>query len=200
MSEQTTTPLPHNHFALTVFCGSRRVAPKYLQLATRVGHDLAGIGIPIIYGGGGTGLMGEMAKAALARGGQVYGVMPHFLRLVEGADFPLTQIIYTDNLHQRKEIMSNGARAFLILPGGLGTLEEMFEILSWRILRQLSAPIFLLDKDGFWQELMIFLQKIQQEKFLDANFFNDHIYEIEEDWPTLLRHIEALFSNDNSMA
>jgi len=138
-----------------VYCGSSgRVAEAYRAAATRAGTALAQAGIELIYGGGRIGLMGLVADAALAAGGRVTGIIPGFLHDRELGHTGVTQLIVVDSMHERKQRMFELADAFVILPGGLGTLDEAFECLTWRQLALHDRPIVLVDVDGYWQPLM----------------------------------------------
>ena len=132
-----------------MFCGSSfGNDPAYRQAAEALGAGLARAGIRVVYGGGRIGLMGALANAALAAGGQVVGVLPDFLRTAEVAHDALTRLEITDSMHTRKRRMFELADAFIALPGGIGTLEETVEILTWRQLRQHAKPILICDIAG----------------------------------------------------
>ena len=144
--------------SVCVYCGSSNTTrPEYLDLATRVGLALAARGIRLIYGGGRVGLMGRAAEACHKAGGQVLGVMPKFLgrREITYEDVPHEMV---DTMHERKLRMFNESDAFLVLPGGIGTLEEAIEMLSWRRLELHAKPIVFLCEDGFWDPLFTLLQ------------------------------------------
>lgn len=135
--------------AVAVFCGSRMGrAPGYRAAATALGEGLAHAGIRLIYGGGRIGLMGAMADAVLAGGGSVVGVIPEFLQQTEVAHAGVSDLIVTDSMHTRKRHMFELADAFVSFPGGLGTFDETFEILTWRQLRLHDKPILICDIDG----------------------------------------------------
>ncbi|MDE2580682.1 MAG: TIGR00730 family Rossman fold protein [Rhodospirillales bacterium] len=135
--------------AVTVFCGSREGNdPAFRAAATALGRGLAEAGIRVIYGGGGIGLMRALADAALGAGGRVTGVMPAFLRRREVAHPMVADLITTDSMQARKRLMSELADAFVALPGGLGTLDETVEILTWRQLGLHQKPILLCDVAG----------------------------------------------------
>lgn len=136
--------------SVCLFCGSSNAAPgTYLDLAERFGSAVAQRGLRLVYGGGGVGLMGRAAKAALDAGGEVLGVMPRFLarREVVFDDAPHLMV---DTMHERKHAMFNAADGFAVLPGGIGTLEEVVEILSWRRLELHKKPVVFLSEDDFW--------------------------------------------------
>ncbi len=152
---------------ICVFCGaSPGVAPGYLELARSVGHGLAARGIGVVYGGGRVGLMGAVADAALAAGGEVVGVIPQGLVDRELAHPGLTELHVVGTLHERKALMAEQADAFIALPGGLGTLEELAEVASWAQLQLHAKPIGLLDVDGFWASLRGWLDHAVDEGFV----------------------------------
>ena len=137
--------------SVCLFCGSSNAAdPRFLQAAADFGRILAADGVRLVYGGGGIGLMGAAAKAAQAAGGRVLGVIPAFLRTREVVyDDVLTVTVAT--MHERKRVMFEQSDAFAVLPGGIGTLEEVVELLSWRRLGLHRKPIVFLDQQGFWR-------------------------------------------------
>jgi len=135
--------------AVTVFCGSRSGNdPAYHCAAQALGTGLAKAGIRLVYGGGRIGLMGVLADAALAAGGDVLGIIPEFLARREVAHAGVTKMLVTDSMHSRKQRMFEAADAFVSLPGGLGTLDETIEIITWRQLRLHSKPILICDVAG----------------------------------------------------
>lgn len=140
--------------SLCVFCGSSDSAgPRYLAAAGELGALIAARGITLIYGGGSTGLMGEVADAALAAGGEVVGVIPAGLFRAEICHDGLTRRHEVGSMHERKQLMYSLADGFIALPGGLGTLEELAEAATWCQLGLQAKPVVLLDVDGFWQLL-----------------------------------------------
>jgi uncharacterized protein (TIGR00730 family) len=157
--------------AVCVFAGSRPGAnPRYLETAAALGRALARRRITLVYGGAGTGLMGAMADGALAGGGRVLGVMPQGLVDLERAHGGLSELIITADMHTRKARMAGLADAFLALPGGYGTLEELFEMVTWNQLGLHRKPVGLLDCDGYWGGLLAFLAHTRAEGFIpDSN-------------------------------
>ncbi len=140
--------------SLCVYCGSRPGDdPVYAAEARRLGALMAARDIALVYGGGGIGLMGVVADAVMNGGGKVVGIIPDFLRRAEAGHDNLTELIVVDNMHERKMAMFERADAFAVLPGGVGTLEELFEILSWRTLALHDKPIVVIDVNGFWTPL-----------------------------------------------
>lgn len=147
--------------SLCVYCGSSStVDPVFLKAATTLGRALGERGITVVYGGGRVGLMGLVADAAISAGGVVIGVIPAFLRRLEVGHGGVTELIVVETMHERKRIMADRADGFAILPGGFGTLEEFFEVLTWRQLGLHDKPIFIVDIDGYWRELDAVLEGI----------------------------------------
>ncbi len=150
-----------------VFCGaSPGRSPAYARAAESLGRTLAGRGLGLVTGGGRVGLMGAVADAALAAGGQVIGVIPQRLVDREVAHAGLTELRVVDTLHERKAGMAELADAFVALPGGLGTLEELSEVASWAQLALHDKPIGLLDVDGYFAQLLAYLDHAVAERFL----------------------------------
>jgi uncharacterized protein (TIGR00730 family) len=138
--------------SLCVYCGSAsQVDPRYREAAVRLGGVLAERGITLVYGGGRIGLMGLMADACLQAGGQVIGIIPEFLRSREVGHGAVTELVVVDSMHLRKQAMFDRSDGFVILPGGLGTLDETFEVLTWKQLRLHDKPIVVADIAGYWQ-------------------------------------------------
>jgi uncharacterized protein (TIGR00730 family) len=151
---------------LCVYCGSAgAVDRRYRDAARELGECLAGAGVELVFGGGRIGLMGVLADAVLAAGGRVVGVMPERLRDAELAHPGATELVITGSMHDRKRVMAERADAFAVLPGGIGTLDEMFEMLTWRQLGLHDKPIFLVDIAGYWQPLRALLDHIAAQHF-----------------------------------
>jgi uncharacterized protein (TIGR00730 family) len=139
---------------LCVYCGSSgAVAAAYRDAANTLGASLAAAGIEIVFGGGRVGLMGLLADAALTHGGRVTGIIPARLRDAELAHTGVSELVVVATMHERKRLMAERADAFAILPGGIGTLDETFEILSWKQLGLHDKPIFVVDVAGYWAPL-----------------------------------------------
>jgi hypothetical protein len=137
--------------SVCVYCGSSRGAnPRHAEAARELGARLAGHGMRLIYGGGRIGLMGVVADAVLAGGGQVIGVIPEHLQVQERGHRGVTELRVVASMHERKNLMFELSDAFVILPGGFGTLDEAFEMLTWRQLRLHDKPILFLNIDGYW--------------------------------------------------
>lgn len=153
--------------AVCVYCGSSPGAdPVYVQSARALGTTLAERGLGLVYGGARVGLMGAVADAARAAGGEVVGVIPESLRARELAHQGLTELVVVDSMHERKAIMAERADAFLALPGGLGTLEELFEVLTWAQLGIHTKPCGVLDVAGYWSPLLDFLDRSVDQGFV----------------------------------
>lgn len=156
--------------SVCVYCGSSEsTRPAYHDLATRFGQALAERGLRLVYGGGSIGLMGRCARAAHAAGGEVLGVMPRFL---ERREIVLTDVPHrlVDTMHERKLIMFNEADAFVVLPGGIGTLEEAVEMLSWRRLDLHQKPVIFLAEDDFWAPFFHLVQHTIDANLTPASF------------------------------
>lgn len=156
--------------SLLLFCGSRSGHdPAHAVLAEAIGTLCARRGVTLVYGGGGIGLMGLAARAALAAGGQVVGVIPEALMTAEIAQTGLTELIVVDTLHARKAIMHQRSDAILAIPGGIGTLDELFESMTWRELGIHDKPIWLMGANGYWAPLLTLLQHFADQGFAPAN-------------------------------
>jgi uncharacterized protein (TIGR00730 family) len=152
--------------SLCVYCGSSgSVAEIYRAAASELGARLAEAAIELVFGGGRVGLMGLLADAALAAGGRVTGIIPVGLRDAELAHQGVGELVVVDTMHARKALMAERADAFAILPGGIGTLDETFETLSWKQLRLHDKPIFLVDVEGYWTPLRALLDRIVEAGF-----------------------------------
>ncbi|MGW4349647.1 LOG family protein [Streptomyces sp. NPDC004690] len=162
--------------------------PAHAVLAAGVGTELARRGIGLVYGGGRRGLMGVVADSALKAGGEVIGVMPRSMVEREWAHEEVTELLICDSMHERKAIMAERADAFVALPGGLGTLEEIFEVWSWRQLGFHAKPVGFLDAGGFWTPLLGALRGIVDSGFLPASTLDD--LAVASDLPSLLEALE----------
>jgi uncharacterized protein (TIGR00730 family) len=154
-------------FSICVYCGSKPgTNPLYVQSAVAVGQWIAKHGGQLIYGGGSGGLMGQVADATLAAGGRVVGIIPRALVEKEWAHQGCTELHVVENMHERKRMMAERADAFVALPGGIGTLEELFEVWTWRQLRYHDKPIGLLNTAGYYDGLLAFLHQAVAQQFL----------------------------------
>ncbi len=151
---------------LCVYCGSAvGLDRRYHAAATELGEALAKTGIELVYGGGRIGLMGVLADAVLAGGGRVVGIIPGALREAELAHQGASELVIAASMHDRKRLMAERADAFAVLPGGIGTLDETFEILTWRHLGLHDKPIFLVDVAGYWRPLRDLLDHLVAHGF-----------------------------------
>lgn len=158
--------------SLCLFCGSRPGAdPAHAHLAEEFGELLARRGVTLVYGGGAIGLMGLAARAAMAAGGRVEGVIPRFLMTEEIAQRGLAELVITETLHERKAEMHARANAIIALPGGIGTLDELMESMTWRELGVMDKPLFLLGAGDYWRPLIRLLKHIADEGFGPPNLF-----------------------------
>ena len=150
-----------------VFCASADgVRTEYRAAAVEAGRTLAERGIGLVYGGAPVGLMGAVAAAALEAGGIVVGIVPEVLVEREVAHHGCTELVVVDTMHTRKAQMASRADGFLVLPGGFGTMEELFEVLTWQVLRLHAKPICLLNTCGFYDSLLLFLDRCVTEGVL----------------------------------
>jgi uncharacterized protein (TIGR00730 family) len=156
--------------SVCVYCGSsNRVRTAYMRLATELGRTLAQHDRRLVYGGGGVGLMGACARAAHGDGGHVLGIMPRFLLQKEHV-FDEVEHRIVDDMHTRKQMMFDESDAFIVLPGGIGTLEEAVEMLSWARLGLHAKPMAFLDEDGFWSPFFDLMDHIIDGKFTPEEF------------------------------
>lgn len=155
--------------SVCIYCGSGPGNdPDFVAAATALGAALGQAGIGLVYGGGSTGLMGAAADAALAAGGVVTGIIPQFLIDREKGHTDLTDLIVTKDMHERKWEMFNRSDAFVALPGGIGTLEELIEVMTWAQLGRHEKPIIIMNTNGFWNHLMAMLNHMDDADFLHS--------------------------------
>ena len=159
--------------SVCVYCGSRSgVKPSYAEAARATGEMLAANTWRLVYGAGDVGLMGEVARAAQAAGGDTFGVIPVHLLDFEVGKRDLSTFIITENMHERKKVMYMNSDAIVVLPGGAGSLDELFEVLTWRQIGLHSKPIYLLNTDGYWDPLLALTQHVVDEGFADASLLD----------------------------
>ncbi|TVM03765.1 MAG: TIGR00730 family Rossman fold protein [Candidatus Brocadia sp. WS118] len=152
---------------ICVFCGSKRGArPVYTATAQQLGKAMVSRGIGLVYGGGSIGLMGDIADAVLREKGNVIGIIPHALASKEFAHSGLTELHRVSSMHERKAMMAELSDAFIAMPGGFGTFDELFEILTWAQLGLHTKPIGLLNVDGYFDLLLAFIRHVLQERFI----------------------------------
>jgi len=156
--------------SIAVYCSSsNKINDEYKDEARKIGSLLAQKKIKIIYGGGNMGLMGILSNSALDSGGDVYGVITNHLLDIEKRNESLNNYKIVDSMHDRKMEMYNNADAFLILPGGIGTLEEFFEVYSWKQLHLHNKPIFIYNYKNFWDDLIHLVENLIKKNFTDEN-------------------------------
>jgi uncharacterized protein (TIGR00730 family) len=170
---------------LCIYCGSGSGrSPRYREAARELGHEIAARGLGLVYGGAGVGVMGAVADAVLERGGEVRGVIPRALASKEVAHQGLTELIVVASMHERKARMEALSDGFIALPGGWGTFEEIFEMLTWGQLGLHEKPCGLLNVEGYYDHLFAFLQHALAEHFVRAE--HHHVLLMEQDPAALL--------------
>ena len=179
--------------SVAVFCGSSPGdRPTFLKTAEQLGKSLASANITLVYGGGKTGLMGAVANGALSLDGDVIGVMPNFLKKKE-VDHPnLTKLVLVKNMHARKKTMFDLSDGFIILPGGLGTLDEALEIISWRQLGVHKKPILIINNDNYWQPLIELIKSTIQHEFSAPQ--TNNIFEVVNRADEVVEILKSLYS------
>lgn len=177
-----TSKPPRSLQRICVFCGaSHGASAQYPGDAFRLGKALAHAGIGLVYGGGRAGLMGAVADACLGAGGHVTGVITKLLESKELGHTGIQELHVVETMHERKMMMATLSDAFIALPGGLGTLDELFEILAWVQLGIHSKPVGLMNTDGYYDSLMVFLDHVEKQKFLRLNHRNTVVFEKDVD-------------------
>lgn len=163
----TQNPLDLN--SICVFCGSRPGDdPIFMETARKVGTAIGKSGKRLVFGAGGLGLMGGVAQAALDAGGLVTGIVPDFLKRREIPVPAIQELLIVDTMHTRKRLMYDRSDIFVILPGGLGTLDELVEIVTWFQLELHNKPVYLVDVNGFWADWFDMIHKMAKHGFVDA--------------------------------
>jgi uncharacterized protein (TIGR00730 family) len=173
------------------FCGAQNaVAQRYLDEAATLGKRMAHNNIALVYGGGDCGVMGAVANAVMSNGGWVTGIFPESLRDVENAHEKLSKTIIVDTMHTRKELMYRKSDVFAILPGGFGTLDEMFEILTWKQLAFHNKPIVIFNDNGYWNHLIALMDNIIGQGFArpETKKLYDVVHTTEELVAYLIKH------------
>ena len=156
--------------SVCVYCGSRPGAmPAYAQAADTLGTAIAAAGWRLVYGAGDVGLMGVVARAAQAAGGDTFGVIPTHLLEWEVGKTDLTRFVVTETMHERKKVMLMNADAVVVLPGGAGSLDELFEVLTWRQLGLHDKPILILNTEGYWDPLLTLVDHVIAQGFADPS-------------------------------
>lgn len=177
-------------FSVCVFCGSRFGAdPAHAEAARAFGAGLARAGLRLVYGAGDVGLMGEIARAAQGAGGETFGVIPQHLLAREVGRRDLSTFVVTETMHERKKVMFMNADAIVALPGGPGTLDELFEVLTWRQLGLHAKPVYLLNVGGYWDPLVALIGHMVGQGFAEGSFLD--FLRVEGDVASLLAALEA---------
>lgn len=180
--------------SIAVYCSSsNKVDDIYKEEAKKVGNLLAKKEIRLVYGGGNMGLMGVISNSAINSGGDVYGVITNHLIEIEKRNDSLNNIKIVETMHERKIEMYNNADAFLIFPGGIGTLEEFFEIYSWKQLRLHKKPIFIYNFNDFWGDLFTLLENIIKKDFAGENM--KEAYKVINNYSDLTKELEINVEN-----
>ena len=170
MPHAASPSAPQPSASVCLFCGSRAGhAPEHAALAQAFGAMLAQENWRLVYGAGDVGLMGEAARAAQAAGGATFGVIPRHLMRREVARAGLSTLVITETMHERKKVMFTNSDAAVVLPGGAGTLDEFFEVLTWAQIGLHGKPILLLDAGGFWQPLLALVDHVIEQGFADPS-------------------------------
>jgi uncharacterized protein (TIGR00730 family) len=182
---------------LCVYCGSSRTLDsRYYAAAQAVGTAMVGHGWGLVYGGGNVGMMGSVARSVKEAGGHVVGVIPEFMRERELAYHQADELIVVGSMRDRKRIMEERAAAFLALPGGIGTLEELTEILTLRYVNRIDKPVVVYNQDGFYDDLLRFFERMTRERFKSAGMHDlfSVAGQVAEIWPLL--EAPSLFEAD----
>jgi len=185
-----------------VYCGSGPgTNPSFIESATALGKIFAENGIRLVYGGGSVGMMGAVARAVLDHGGKVTGIIPDFLVKKE-VMMPIEDLIVTPDMHERKRLMFEHSDAFVALPGGVGTLEELVEQLTWKQLGRHAKPVLLADIDGFWEPLFALLAHMRETEFIRPAFSIDILKaeRVEDILPRLRAAAASIPQEDTQMA
>jgi uncharacterized protein (TIGR00730 family) len=190
---------PPKGFAVCVYCGARGGNdPLYMAQATALGATLATEGWQLVYGAGDVGLMGAVARAAQAEDGDTLGVIPVHLLKMEVGKTDLTRFVVTETMHERKKVMYMNSDAIVVLPGGAGSLDEFFEVLTWRQLGLHAKPIFLLNVNGYWSPLMALIEHVIAQGFADPSLAG--FITVVDDVDALTLALRAARSNETDAA
>ncbi|WP_421723102.1 TIGR00730 family Rossman fold protein [Bauldia sp.] len=161
--------------SVCVYCGSNTgLSPAFAEAAETLGRNIAAAELRLVYGGGSIGLMGIVAKTVLAHGGHVTGVIPQFLKDREVMLREVTDLVVTRDMHERKRAMFDRSDAFVALPGGIGTLEEVVEVMTWAQLERHEKPILFVNINGFWDPLIGQFDQMTTDGFLHKDFLGEH--------------------------
>mgnify|MGYP002621692746 FL=1 len=182
--------MPSFTASICLFCGARAGQnPQLAAIARETGAMLAQQNWRLVYGAGDIGLMGEVAQATQAAGGQALGVIPQHLMKREVARRDLSTLVVTETMHERKKVMFTNSDAIVVLPGGAGTLDEFFEVLTWAQIGLHDKPVVLLDADGFWQPLLALIDHVIEQGFAEASLRD--LFTLAPDVPALADALRA---------
>lgn len=174
---------------VAVFCGAQDVVPqKHLRAGKELGERMAKNDLGLVYGGGDCGVMGAVANAVLESHGWVTGVFPEHLREIEAEHKHLSETIITQDMHERKKLMYEQSDMFVIMPGGFGTMDEMFEIITWRQIGLHKKPVLIFNHDGYWDHLVALMDNIIEKRFAKPE--TREIYEVFDDMDDLLERLK----------
>ncbi|HHX91546.1 MAG TPA: TIGR00730 family Rossman fold protein [Paracoccus sp.] len=185
--------MPSPSASVCIFCGARAgTDPQLAEIARETGKMLARENWRLVYGAGDIGLMGEVAKATQAAGGQAFGVVPQHLMRREVARRDLSTLVITETMHERKKVMFTNSDAIVVLPGGAGTLDEFFEVLTWAQIGLHEKPVVLLDTQGFWRPLLALIEHVVAQGFADPSL--RELFTTAPDLPSLTATLRARLS------
>lgn len=175
-------------FSVCVYCGSKfGKKPEYRLSAEHLGHELANNNMRLVYGAGDVGIMGAVANAAQDSGGTTFGVIPAHLLEMEVGKKDLSTFVITENMHERKKVMLMNADVVVTLPGGAGSLDELFEVLTWRQLGLHEKPVYLLNVNGYWDPLIALIDHVVDQDFADHSIKT--FFQVIDDVPTLMERL-----------
>ena len=180
--------------SVCVYCGSRTGnKPYFAEMANKLGHLIAENEMSLVYGAGSVGLMGITARAAVEKGGNVIGIIPEHLDSIEITQEGLSELHITQNMHERKKMMFDRSDAFIVLPGGLGTLDETLEVMTWAQLSLHKKPILLLNQNNYWSPLIDLINHVVDDGFADPkNRGLLHVVETAEEAMSYLKEYDTL--------
>jgi len=185
--------MSHSRAAVCVYCGSRYGAdPAYREAASALGAEIASENWMLVYGAGDVGLMGAVARATQDAGGETFGVIPTHLLRREVGKRDLTAFVVTENMHERKKVMYMNSDAIVVLPGGAGSLDEFFEVLTWRQLGLHDKPVILLNIHGYWDPLIALIDHVIEQGFAEASL-RDYL-SVVPDVPALMTRLRSALS------
>lgn len=186
--------MPSPQFSICAFCGSRSGRnPEYARAARQFGGEIARNGWRLVYGAGDIGIMGELSRAAKSHGGVTLGVIPAHLVEKERPSHGANEVIVTEDMHERKKVMFMNAEVIVTLPGGPGSLDEMFEVMTWKQLGLHRKPIYLLNVQGYWDPLVDLARRVVDEGFASPSFLG--LMRVKSNVPDLVEALQADFSS-----